>query len=162
LTLGGRWSGGCGFADIARRCEFARAKAAEPPPLETPAERQAIAQRKAGRRLHGYLASLHVRVSQPLHDPRGGLTWRAASGGGDAVTGRPLGTQTYRIFIAEGVIFVAVSKVMTPARRELRTDLRLIRGYPQGTSRKPEKPGTIGVARLCHARATGLGGGEEL
>ena len=47
----------------------------------------------------------HVQVSQPLHDPRG-LGWTACVRAGTDLRDRPpLGTQTYRISINEGVIF---------------------------------------------------------
>ena len=45
-----------------------------------------------------------VRVSQPLHDPRGPGWTACVRAEVISVNGKPLGTQTYRIFISEGVI----------------------------------------------------------
>src|SRR5215510_2680134 len=64
--------GGCGFADSrAPLPEFMRAKAAEPPPLEAPPD----VKRLVGQKLDSVFTSgsqpTHVRVSAPLHDPRG-------------------------------------------------------------------------------------------
>jgi hypothetical protein len=107
LLLGGALMlAGCGFADSRSPVpEFMRAKANEPPPLETPPD----VKRLVGEKLDAVFTSTsqptHVRVSQPIHDPRGGLSWTACVRAEvTAVTGKPLGTQTYRIFISEGVI----------------------------------------------------------
>ena len=97
---------GCGFADIRSPVpEFMRAKAAEPPPLEAPPNVKQLLSEKLDAVFTATSYPAHVRVSQPLHDPRGGLSWTACVRAEvTAVTGKPLGTQTYRIFIAEGVI----------------------------------------------------------
>ena len=108
LTLGGALMlAGCGFADIRSPVpEFMRAKAADPPPLETPPNVKHLLSEKLDAVFTATSHPAHVRVSQPLHDPRGGLSWTACVRAEvTAVTGKPLGTQTYRIFIAEGVIF---------------------------------------------------------
>ena len=96
---------GCGLADSRSPVpEFMRLKASEPPPLETPPD----VKRLVGEKLDSvFTAASHptrVRVSQPLHDPRG-LGWMACVQAElTSVNGKPLGTQTYRIFINQGVI----------------------------------------------------------
>jgi hypothetical protein len=97
--------GGCGFADSrAPLPEFMRAKAAEPPPLETPPD----VKRLVGQKLDSVFTSgsqpTHVRVSAPLHDPRGPGWTACVRAELTSVIGKPLGTQTYRIFISDGVI----------------------------------------------------------
>ena len=96
---------GCGFADSrAPLPEFMRAKAAEPPPLEAPPD----VKRLVGHKLDSVFTSgsqpTHVRVSAPLHDPRGPGWTACVRAELTSVVGKPLGTQTYRIFISDGVI----------------------------------------------------------
>ena len=88
---------GCGFADIRSPVpEFMRAKAAEPPPLEAPPNVKQLLSEKLDAVFTATSYPAHVRVSQPLHDPRGGLSWTACVRAEvTAVTGKP---------IAEGVI----------------------------------------------------------
>jgi hypothetical protein len=107
LILGGALTlAGCGFADSRSPVpEFMRAKVADPPPLEAPPD----VKRLVGEKLDAVFTSMshptNVRVSQPLHDPHGGLAWTACVRAEvTAVTGKPLGTQTYRISISEAVI----------------------------------------------------------
>ena len=45
-----------------------------------------------------------VRVSRPLHDPRGSGWTACVKAEVNAATGRPIGTETYRITISEGQI----------------------------------------------------------
>lgn len=95
---------GCGLADShAPVPEFLRVKAPEPP-IEAPPDIKQL----VGAKLDSVFASgsqpTHVRVSAPLHDPRG-LGWTACVRAElTSVIGKPLGTQTYRIFISDGVI----------------------------------------------------------
>ena len=104
LVGGALMLGGCGFADSRSSLpEFMRIKASEPQP-ETPPD----VKRLVGEKLDSvFTAASHptrVRVSQPLHDPRG-LGWMACVQAElISVNGQPLGTQTYRIFISQGVI----------------------------------------------------------
>lgn len=96
---------GCGLADShAFMPEFLRAKAAAPPPLETPPDVKLL----VGSRLDSVFTAgsqpTHVRVSAPLHDPRGPGWTACVRAELTSVIGKPLGTQTYRIFISEGVI----------------------------------------------------------
>src|SRR4029077_14812523 len=96
---------GCGFADSHSPLPgFMRAKEPEPPPLEAPPD----VKRLVGAKLESVFTAAsrptHVEVSHPLHDPRG-LGWTACVRAElTSVTGTPLGTQTYRISINEGVI----------------------------------------------------------
>src|SRR5882757_8875380 len=78
--------GGCGLADSrAVWPEALRVKASEPAPLEAPPD-------------------LKQRVSAPLHDPRG-TGWTACVRAElTSVISKPLGTQTYRVFITDGMI----------------------------------------------------------
>ena len=79
LTLGGALMlAGCGFADIRSPVpEFMRAKAADPPPLETPPNVKQLLSEELDAVFTATSHPAHVRVSQPLHDPRGGLSWTA-------------------------------------------------------------------------------------
>jgi hypothetical protein len=107
LTLSGALMvAGCGFADIRSPVpEFMRAKAADPPPLEAPPDVKQLVSEKLDAVFTSTSRPTHVQVSRPLHDPRGGSSWTACvKAEVTAVTGKPLGTQTYRIFITEGVI----------------------------------------------------------
>ena len=106
LMVGGALMlGGCGLADSRSPVpEFMRAKATEPPPLEAPPD----VKRLVGEKLDSvFTVASHptdVRVSQPLHDPRGPGWIACVRAEVISVNGKPLGTQTYRIFISEGVI----------------------------------------------------------
>lgn len=106
LTAGGAlWLAGCGMADVRSPVpEFMRAKAPEPAPLESPPD----VKRLLGEKLDAVFTSAshpeHVRVSEPRHNLRG-LGWTACVKAElTSVIGKPLGTQTYRITIADGVI----------------------------------------------------------
>ena len=96
---------GCGFADSRSPVpEFMRLKAAEPPPLETPPDVKRLVGEKLDSVFTAASRPADVRVSQPLHDPRGPGWTACVRAEVVSVTGKPLGTQTYRIFISEGVI----------------------------------------------------------
>jgi hypothetical protein len=96
---------GCGFADSHSPLPgFMRAKETEPPPLEAPPDVKRLVGAKLDQVFTAASRPTHVQVSQPLHDPRG-LGWTACVRAElTSVTGTPLGTQTYRISINEGVI----------------------------------------------------------
>jgi hypothetical protein len=106
LMVGGALMlGGCGFADSRSPVpEFMRAKASEPPPLGTPPDVKQLVAEKLDAVFTVASRPSHVRVSQPLHDPRGPGWIACVQAEVTSVTGKPLGTQTYRIFISEGVI----------------------------------------------------------
>jgi hypothetical protein len=106
LVAGGAlWLAGCGMADIRSPVpEFMRAKAPEPAPLEAPPD----VKRMLGERLDQVFTSAsrpeHVRVSEPRHNLRGPGWTACVKAELVSVIGKPLGTQTYRITIADGVI----------------------------------------------------------
>ena len=96
---------GCGLADShAPVPEFLRLKPSETPPIEAPPDVKQL----VGMKLESVFASgsqpTHVRVTAPLHDPRGPGWTACVRAEVTSVIGKPLGTQTYRIFISEGVI----------------------------------------------------------
>jgi hypothetical protein len=96
---------GCGFTDSRSPVPaFMRAKAPEPPPPELPPD--------VKRLVHDRLDSVfvttsyphNVRVSAPHRDAHG-LDWTACVRADlTSATGRPLGLQTYRVTISNGVI----------------------------------------------------------
>ncbi|MTV14934.1 MULTISPECIES: hypothetical protein [Bradyrhizobium] len=97
---------GCGLADShAVWPEALKVKAAEPAPLETPPDVKRLVAGKLDSVFTAGSQPTHVRVSAPLHDPRG-TGWTACVRAElTSVIGKPLGTQTYRVFINEGAIF---------------------------------------------------------
>ncbi|MCC8960972.1 hypothetical protein H8A95_01270 [Bradyrhizobium sp. Pear76] len=105
---------GCGLADShAVWPEALKVKATEPAPLETPPDVKRLVASKLDSVFTAGSQPAHVRVSTPLHDPRG-TGWTACVRAElTSVIGKPLGTQTYRIFIHEGAIF---------DRRQVETD----------------------------------------
>ena len=106
LVMGGALVlAGCGFADShASLPEFMRTRAVDPPPPEAPPDvRQLV-----GKNLDSvFVASSNprqVRVSPPLHEPSGPGWTACVTAELTSATGRPLGSQTYRITINDGVI----------------------------------------------------------
>jgi hypothetical protein len=96
---------GCGFADVRSPVpEFMRAKAPDPPPLEAPPDVKRLLSEKPDA---VFMAASHptgVRFSPPRPGLRG-VGWTACvKADVTSVTGKPLGTQTYRITISNGVI----------------------------------------------------------
>jgi hypothetical protein len=96
---------GCGIADSrAPVPEFMRRAASEPPPLEPPPD----VKRLVGEKLDSvFSANSHprrVQVSPPMRDIRGPGWTACVKADLTSVTGKPLGTQTYRITISGGVI----------------------------------------------------------
>ena len=96
---------GCGFTDARSPVpEFMRAKEPEPRPLEPPPDLKRL--------VGGKLDSVFTAASQSDRGagldaaPRSARTGldRLRQGGLTSVTGKPLGTQTYRIAITEGVV----------------------------------------------------------
>ncbi|MBO4226472.1 hypothetical protein [Bradyrhizobium neotropicale] len=98
---------GCGFVDSRSPLPmpaFLRAREAEPPPLEAPPDIKRLVSEKLDSVFVSTSRPANVRVSQPLHDPRG-LGWTACVRAElTSVMGQPLGTQTYRVVINEGAI----------------------------------------------------------
>jgi hypothetical protein len=96
---------GCGFTDARSPVpEFMRAKAPEPPPLEAPPDVKRLLSEKLD---SVFVAASHptgVQVSTPRPELRGTGWTACVKAGVTSVTGKPLGTQTYRIIITGGVV----------------------------------------------------------
>jgi hypothetical protein len=96
---------GCGFADSRSPVpEFMRAKAPDPAPLEAPPDVKLMLREKLDSVFTAASQPAHVRVSEPRHNLRGPGWTACVKAELVSVTGKPLGTQTYRITIADGVI----------------------------------------------------------
>ncbi|KWV60650.1 hypothetical protein AS156_28525 [Bradyrhizobium macuxiense] len=97
---------GCGLADShAIWPEALKAKGAEPAPPEAPPDVKQLVGAKLDSVFTAGSQPTHVRVSAPLHDPRG-TGWTACVRAElTSVIGKSLGTQTYRVFIDGGAIF---------------------------------------------------------
>jgi hypothetical protein len=96
---------GCGFGDVRSPLpEFMRAKAPEPPPLEPAPDVKRMLQEKLDAVFTAASQPTHVRVSEPRPNLRGPGWTACVKADLTSVTGKPLGTQTYRILITEGVV----------------------------------------------------------
>jgi hypothetical protein len=97
---------GCGFADSRSPVpEFMRAKESEPPPLEPPPDVKDLVRNHLDSVFLAASAPRNVEVSPARHDLRG-TGWNACVRAElTSATGKPLGVQTYRISINEGLIF---------------------------------------------------------
>ena len=96
---------GCGFADIrAPVPEFMRAKAPEPAPLEPPPNVKRMLKEKLDSVFTAASQPSNVRVSEPRPNLRGPGWTACIKAEVVSVTGKPVGTQTYRIEISDGVI----------------------------------------------------------
>jgi hypothetical protein len=96
---------GCGFADIRSPVpEFMRAKAPDPPPLEPPPDIKRLLREKLDSVFTAASQPSHVRVSEPRPNLRGPGWSACVKAEVISVTGKPLGTQTYRVEISNGVI----------------------------------------------------------
>ena len=96
---------GCGFADSrAPVPEFMRAKALDPPPPEPPPDVPLLVREKLDSVFVAASNPRQVRVSSPRHETSGSGWTACVRAELTSATGRPLGTQTYRITISGGVI----------------------------------------------------------
>jgi hypothetical protein len=96
---------GCGFTDARSPVpEFMRLKDPEPPPLETPPDVRRIVGEKLDSVFLAAAQPTGVQVSTPRHDLRGPGWTACVKAEVTSVTGKPLGTQTYRILITEDVV----------------------------------------------------------
>jgi len=96
---------GCGFADVrAPLPEFLRAKAPEPPSLEPAPDVKRILKEKLDSVFTAASQPSQVRVSEPRPNLRGPGWTACVKAEVISVTGKPLGTQTYRIEISDGVV----------------------------------------------------------
>jgi hypothetical protein len=97
---------GCGFADVRSPVpEFRRAKAPEPPPLEPPPDLKRLLGEKLDSVFLAASRPTGVRVSPPRPELRGTGWTACVKAELTSVNGKPLGTQTYRISISNGLIF---------------------------------------------------------
>jgi hypothetical protein len=97
---------GCGFADVRSPVpEFMRNKAPDPPPLETPPDVKRLLSEKLDSVFTAASRPTAVRVSTPRPELRGAGWTACVKAELTSVTGKPLGTQTYRITISNGLIY---------------------------------------------------------
>jgi hypothetical protein len=93
---------GCGFADVRSPVpEFMRAKAPDPPALEPAPDVKHMLKEKLDTAAS---QPTNVRVSEPRPNLRGPGWTACVKAEVVSVTGKPLGTQTYRVEISGGVI----------------------------------------------------------
>jgi hypothetical protein len=96
---------GCGIADSRSPVpEFMRAKATQPPPPEPPPDVGQLVREKLDSVFVASSYPRQVRVSLPRQNLHGGGWTACVRAELTSVTGKPLGTETYRITISEGVI----------------------------------------------------------
>jgi hypothetical protein len=96
---------GCGFADVRSPVpEFMRAKAPEPPPLEPAPDAKRMLKEKLDSVFTAASQPTNVRISEPRPNLRGPGWTACVKAEVISVTGKPLGTQTYRVEISGGVI----------------------------------------------------------
>ena len=97
--------GGCGFGDVRSPLpEFMRAKAPEPPPLEPAPDVKRMLREKLDGVFTAASQPSNVLVSEPRPNLRGPGWTACVKAELVSVTGKPLGTQTYRVEISGGVI----------------------------------------------------------
>ena len=97
--------GACGFADVrAPVPEFMRAKVPEPAPLEAPPNIKQMLKEKLDSVFTAASQPSNVRVSEPRPNLRGPGWTACVKAEVVSVTGKPLGTQTYRIEISDGQV----------------------------------------------------------
>jgi hypothetical protein len=98
---------GCGLADSRSPLplpDFLRAKAADPPSMEAPPDVQRMVREKLDSVFVAQSNPQKVQVSEPRHELRG-LGWTACVKAQlTSATGKPLGEETYRISVNNGVI----------------------------------------------------------
>ena len=96
---------GCGIADSRSPVpEFLRAKASDPPPLEAPPDVKQLVRERLDSVFVAQSNPQQVQVSPARHDLRG-LGWTACVKAElTNAVGKPLGMETYRITINNGVI----------------------------------------------------------
>lgn len=96
---------GCGFGDARSPLpEFMRAKAPEPAPLEPAPDIKRLLREKIDSVFTAASQPTQVRVSEPRPNLRGPGWTACVKAELVSVTGKPLGTQTYRVEISGGVI----------------------------------------------------------
>src|SRR5581483_1949446 len=95
----------CGIADShAPVPGFMRIKDTDPPPPDPAPDVRQLVRDKMDSVFVATSSPHDVRVSRPLHDPRGPGWTACVRAEVNSANGQPIGTQTYRIFISEGDI----------------------------------------------------------
>ena len=91
----------CGLADMrAPLPEFMRAKTPDPAPPEPPPDIKRLLRENMEAVFTSAAQPAHVRVSTPRHEPAG-TNWTACVQADlNSVTGKPLGTRTYRLTVS--------------------------------------------------------------
>ena len=106
VTTGALVLAGCGFADSRSPVpEFMRSRESAPPPLEQPPDVKYLVRGHLNQIFTTASAPHDVQVSPVRHDLRGPGWIACVRAELNSATGKPLGMQTYRITINEGVIF---------------------------------------------------------
>lgn len=91
---------GCGLADSRSPVpDFMRAKAADPPSPEQPPDVKRLVHDKLDTVFVAGSNPQEVQASPPHHDPRARGWTACVRAEVNSATGKPIGTQTYRIFI---------------------------------------------------------------
>jgi hypothetical protein len=106
LIVGGALAlAGCGIADSRSPVpEFMRAKASDPPPPEPPPDVKALIRKNLDSVFVPTSYPKSVQVSPPRHDLHG-LGWTTCVRAElTSANGKPLGAETYRVTISEGII----------------------------------------------------------
>jgi hypothetical protein len=105
MTVGALVLAGCGVTDAHSPVpEFMRARAPEPPPPEAPPHVRRIVGEKLDSVFLAASQPTRVQVSPPRPDSRGPDWTACVKAELMSVTGKPLGPQTYRITITNGVV----------------------------------------------------------
>jgi len=96
---------GCGLADSRSPVpEFMRNKPVDPTPPEPPPDVKQLVRNNLDAVFVAASSPRQVRVSPPHHEPYGPGWTACVKAELTSVTGRPLGSETYRITISNGVI----------------------------------------------------------
>ena len=95
----------CGFADVRSPVpEFMRVKGSEPPPLEAPPDVKRLVRDKIDFVFVNSSQPRQIRVSLPHREARGTGWTACVRAEVVSATGKPIGTQTFRISIIGGDI----------------------------------------------------------
>jgi hypothetical protein len=96
---------GCGLADSRSPVpEFMRAKASDPPPPEPPPDVKRLVRENLESVFVAASSPRQVRVAPPRQDVRGSGWTACVRADLTSVTGKPLGTVTYRLTVSGGMI----------------------------------------------------------
>lgn len=96
---------GCGFADSRSPVpEFMRVRASDPPPPEPPPDVKRLVRENLESVFVAASSPRQVRVALPHQDVRASGWTACVRAELTSVTGRPLGTETYRLTVSGGMI----------------------------------------------------------